>query len=73
MQGRVSILHSHGGLRMDTQDAPRPRKRKRKALHKLIDAANLTKDGVPADQRTLPHSVPTLEDIREALLRREGD
>lgn len=56
---------------MDSNDRPIPRKRKKKVLQKLIDAASETKDGVTEEQSAFPRSAPTLEDIRETLLRRE--
>jgi len=61
-----------GALAMDSNRGSIPSIRKKKALHKLISAASETKDGVTEEQSALPRPAPTLEDIREALLRREG-
>ena len=58
-------------MAMDSNDGTIPLKRKKKALHKLIDAASETKEGVTEEQSAFPRAAPTLEDIRDALLRRD--
>jgi hypothetical protein len=60
-----------GAMAMGSNDGSIPLKRKKKALRKLIAAASETKEGVPAEPSAFPRSAPTLEDIRDALLRRE--
>jgi hypothetical protein len=56
---------------MDSNEGSIHRKRKKKPLHKLIDAATETKDGLEDQQKSFPRSgAPTLEDIREALVPR---
>jgi len=59
---------------MDGNDGSTQLKRKKKALHRLIDAARETRDDPTGEQNafTRPASSPTLENIRETLLRRVG-
>ncbi len=48
-------------------------KRKKKALHRLIDAANETKEGPTDEQNPFARPAPTLDDIRDALLHKGED
>jgi hypothetical protein len=59
---------------MDSNDGSTQLKRKKKALHRLIDAASETRNS-PTDEQdafTRPASSPTLENIRKTLLRSVG-
>ncbi len=57
---------------MDSNRVLIPSVRKKKALQKLLSAASETKDGVTEEHSAFSRPTPTLEDIRDALLRREG-
>ena len=56
---------------MDSNDGSTQRKRKKKALHRLINAASETRV-IPPEQSAFARPAPTLEDIRCTLLRRVG-